>query len=264
MQIEKQLNMIPKIIHYCWLSGDEFPELIKTCIESWKIKLPDYEFVLWDTKKFPLENNIWVKQAFETKKYAFAADYIRLYAINKYGGIYLDTDIEVIKSFNPLLHLPYFFGSEGDGIIEAGVFGAEKGCDWINHCLSYYEDKAFINDDGSYNTLTLPRIMMKKIQEKHSIEELDYSNTENPSFSYTSNKLFMFPKDFFCAKNHGTGIIEKTSNTYCIHHFAMSWIPKQVTFLPNLKRKLMRYFGVKTINKIIVFLRLRELRNNKE
>ncbi len=252
--------MIPKIIHYCWLSDDEFPELIKSCVDSWKEKLPDYEFVLWDTKKFPLENNIWVKQAFESKKYAFAADYIRLHAVYNYGGIYLDTDIEVIKSFNSLLHLPYFFGSEGDGIIEAGVFGAERECNWVSDCLSYYEGKKFINDDGSYNTLTLPRIMMKKIQEKHIIKELDYSETVNPSFSCNSNKLFMFPKDFFCAKNHGTGIIEKTKYTYCIHHFAMSWLPKKTTFLPNLKRKLMSFLGVNTVNCIITTLKLKEIR----
>ena len=89
--------MIPKIIHYCWLSRDEFPPLIKTCIDTWKEQLPDYEFILWDTNRFKLESNIWVQQAFDTKKYAFAADYIRLYAIYNFGGIYLDTDIEVLK-----------------------------------------------------------------------------------------------------------------------------------------------------------------------
>jgi len=253
--------MIPKIIHYCWLSGDEFPEIIKSCIDSWKVKLPDYEFILWDTKRFALEDNIWVKQAFESKKYAFAADYIRLHAVYNYGGIYLDTDVELIKSFNSLLHLPYFFGSEGDSIIEAGVFGAEKGCNWINDCLSYYNGKSFIKTNGSFDTLTLPRIMMKRIQENYSITELDYSQTITPSFSKSSNELFMFPKDFFCAKNHGTGIIEKTHNTFCIHHFAMSWLPKKTTFLPNLKRKIMSILGVNTVNNTISFLKLKEIRS---
>ncbi|TNJ46462.1 glycosyl transferase [Tamlana fucoidanivorans] len=251
--------MIPKIIHYCWLSDDEFPNLIRFCIESWKEKLPEYEFMLWDTNRFPVEDNIWVKQAFQAKKYAFASDYIRLYAVLKYGGIYLDTDVEVVKSFNSLLHLPYFFGSEGDGIIEAGVFGAKKDSNWVSKCLSYYENKSFIREDGSYDTLTLPRIMMKKMQENYRIKELGYSEAQNPNFSYLANELFMFPKDFFCAKNHGTGIIEKTKNTFCIHHFAMSWVPKRIAFLPNIKRKLMKLFGVNTINKIIVFLRLRKI-----
>jgi len=252
--------MIPKIIHYCWLSGDEFPDLIKKCIQTWKDKLPDYEFMLWDTNRFPLEDNIWVKQAFESKKYAFAADYIRLHAVNTYGGIYLDTDIEVIKSFNPLLHLPYFIGSEGQSIIEAGVFGAEKNAPWIKNCLSYYDNKSFIMEDGTFDTLTLPRIMMKKIQEQHHIIEMENPVISELSFKNDSKSLYMFPKDFFCAKNHGTGIIEKTDRTFSIHHFAMSWLPKKTTFLPNIKRKLMGIFGVNTITKLINVLGLKKFK----
>ncbi|TGV03952.1 glycosyltransferase family 32 protein [Flavivirga rizhaonensis] len=252
--------MIPKKIHYCWLSQDPFPELIANCFESWKKILPDYEFILWDTKRFPLESNQWVMKAFETKKYAFAADYIRLYAVHKYGGIYLDTDIEVLKSFDSLLHLPYFIGSEGDGIIEAGVFGAEKGTKWLEDCLAHYNNRNFIKDDGSFDTLTLPRIMMKKILEKHTIIEIDNPMINKISFESTKNELFMFPKDFFCAKNHGTGIIEKTERTFSIHHFAMSWLPKKTTFFPNIKRKLISVFGVRFIYKIIEVFRLRELK----
>ncbi|WP_299252427.1 glycosyltransferase family 32 protein [uncultured Aquimarina sp.] len=253
--------MIPKIIHFCWLSGDEYPDLIKKCVQTWQEKLPDYEFVLWDTKKFPIDDNDWVRQAFKTKKYAFAADYIRLYAVHKYGGIYLDTDIEVLKSFDSLLHLPYFFGSEGGGIIEAGVFGSEKNSDWIADCLIHYENRSFIKDDGSYDTLTLPRIMMENIQKNHTIIELENPKIENLSFSNSSNELYMFPKDFFCAKNHGTGIIEKTERTFSIHHFAMSWLPKKITFLPNVKRKMIGLFGVKTIATIIKVFKLKELKS---
>lgn len=124
--------MIPKIIHYCWLSGDPFPEKIQHCINSWRKVLPDYEFVLWDTKRFPLELSPWVKEAFKAKKYAFAADYIRVYAIYHYGGIYLDCDVEVIKRFDDLLHLPYFVGEEATGDrVEVAAFGAEKGTLWV-------------------------------------------------------------------------------------------------------------------------------------
>ncbi|WP_299216924.1 glycosyltransferase [uncultured Aquimarina sp.] len=253
--------MIPKIIHYCWLSGDKFPGLIEKCIATWKEKLPEYEFMLWDTNRFPLENNEWVRQAFETKKYAFAADYIRLHAVHKYGGIYLDTDIEVIKSYNSLLHLPYFVGSEGGGIIEAGVFGAEKGSKWIADCLKHYENRSFIKQDGSYDTLTLPRIMMGNIQKNHSIIEMVDPVPEELSYSKSDSELFMFPEDFFCAKNQGTGIIEKTSRTFSIHHFAMSWLPQKTTFLPNLKRKLIRVFGVKFVLGVIGFLRLKKIKS---
>ena len=252
--------MIPKIIHYCWLSGDEFPPLIKTCIDTWKEQLPDYEFILWDTNRFKLESNIWVQQAFDTKKYAFAADYIRLYAIYNFGGIYLDTDIEVLKSFNNLLERPYFTGAEGLGIIEAGVFGAEKNSPWVKQCLDYYDGKSFINTDGSYNTLTLPRIMMAQISKVRTIKEIHPDKVEILQQTNDNDILYMFPKDFFCAKNHGTGVIEKTENTYSIHHFAMSWISNKRTFLPNVKRKLMGFFGVRFINGFIHVFGLRKLK----
>ena len=118
--------MIPKIIHLCWLSGDKYPAKIAKCIASWKKNLPDYEIMLWDTKRFDLNSSNWVKQAFEAKKYAFAADYIRFYALYNYGGVYLDSDVEVLKSFNPLLDLPYFVGAVQPGTPEAAIMGAEK------------------------------------------------------------------------------------------------------------------------------------------
>lgn len=252
--------MIPKVIHYCWLSGDEFPPLIKKCIDTWKEQLPDYQFMLWDRNRFKLEESNWVKQAFETKKYAFAADYIRLYAVYHYGGIYLDTDIEVLKSFNNLLDRPYFVGSEGYGIIEAGIFGAEKHCDWVKESLDYYIGKSFIKPDGSFDTWTLPRIMMQQISQFKTFKEVFPENVTPSKQRDDSETIYMFPKDFFCAKNQGTGIIEKTDNTYCIHHFAMSWVPKKQLIIPSIKKRLMRVFGVKIINKLIRISGLYRLR----
>ncbi|MFD0836291.1 glycosyltransferase family 32 protein [Mariniflexile aquimaris] len=252
--------MIPKIIHFCWLSNDEFPPVIKKCMNTWKEILPDYEFMLWNTETFKLEDNIWAKQAFDSKKYAFAADYIRLYAVYNYGGIYLDTDIEVIKSFNDLLERPYIIGTEGLGIIEAGIFGAEKKCLWVKQCLDYYTGKTFINKDGTYNTLTLPRIMMAQISKVRTIKEIHPNNLTVSEHKKDNSILFMFPKDFFCAKDHGTGIIKKTDNTYSIHHFAMSWVPKKTTLFPNIKRKLISIFGVRIINGVITVLGLSKLK----
>lgn len=252
--------MIPKIIHYCWLSGDEFPPLIQKCIDTWKEKLPDYEFMLWDTKRFKLETNLWVKQAFETKKYAFAADYIRLYAVYNYGGIYLDTDVEVVKSFNDLLHRPYFACTEGLNIIEAGVFGAQKNNTWVKQSLDYYDGKSFIKEDGTFDMLPLPRIMMAQISKSKTFQ-VNHPNEVDASLQIKNeDTLYMFPEDFFCAKNHGTGVITKTEDTYSIHHFAMSWLPKKRTFLPNLKRKLMSFFGVRFINGFIQVFGLRKLK----
>ena len=165
--------MIPKQIHLCWLSGDPYPAKIEKCLASWKKFLPDYEVVLWDTKRFDLDAVPWVKQAFEAKKYAFAADYIRFYALYNYGGIYLDSDVEVLRSFDPLLDLPYFAGAETAGTIEAAVLGAEKGCDWIKQCLDYYEGRSFIREDGSYDIRMLPEIMQEQIPKLKHIMKVE-------------------------------------------------------------------------------------------
>ena len=157
--------MIPKIIHYCWLSNDSYPEDFKRCIDTWKEKLPDYEFILWNFERFDIKSSLWVKQAFENKKYVFAADYIRLYAIYNYGGIYMDMDIEVLKPFDDILDSPIMIAYENDEKtgIEAGCFGAEKGDELIEKCLSYYENRSFIKDDGSFDDLPLPKIIINFI-----------------------------------------------------------------------------------------------------
>ena len=171
--------MIPKIIHLCWLSGDSYPPKISKCLSTWKKFLPDYEVILWDTKRFNLNSSIWVRQAFEKKKYAFAADYIRFYALYHYGGIYLDSDVEVLKSFDDLLDLPYFIGAEKAQTPEAAIIGAEKGCDWIKLCLDYYKDRPFINEDGSLNIQTVPDIMIHQIEQVKSVRVLSLEDSLN-------------------------------------------------------------------------------------
>ncbi|QBO58363.1 glycosyltransferase family 32 protein [Chryseobacterium salivictor] len=247
--------MIPKIIHYCWLSNDPFPKDIAAFIASWQLKLPEYEFMLWDLSRDQIGENLWVQQSFEAKKYAFAADYIRIYALYEYGGIYLDTDVEVIKSFDDLLHLPYFAGTEGGNWIEAAVLGAEKSADWLKDILTYF-DKPFVNGDGSYAMVTLPQVMNSIIERKRQIIVADKKEIgENMDRNYQSH-FYLFEEDFFSPKNMGTGVIKKTNNTYAIHHFAMSWIPTNQKMLPNIKRALMKMFGVHNINAVIGFLRL--------
>jgi mannosyltransferase OCH1-like enzyme len=106
--------MIPKIIHYCWLSGDPIPQDYQNCMDTWKQILKGYEFVLWDSKRFDINSVLWVKQAFETGLYAFAADYIRLYAVYNCGGIYLDMDMEAVKPFDELLNADIMLAYEHD------------------------------------------------------------------------------------------------------------------------------------------------------
>ena len=158
--------MIPKIIHLCWMSGDPFPSDIQKCIDSWKRILPDYEIWLWDTKRFDLSTSVWVTEAYDKKKYAFCADYIRMYALFNYGGVYLDSDVEVLRSFNDLLTLPYFIGYESKQYFEAAVIGAEKGNPFIGDVLAYYKDRHFVKENGSLDIQIMPEVMMNVTNSK--------------------------------------------------------------------------------------------------
>lgn len=248
---------IPKIIHFCWLSSDDYPKDIQKYMQSWKNILTDYEFVHWNLNRDKIGENVWVKQAFEAKKYAFAADYIRIYALYKYGGIYLDTDVEVVKKFDDLLHLPYFAGTEGGKWIEAGVFGAEKGADWLKDILIYF-DKPFHKKDGVFDMITLPQIMNRIVEKKRMVVVAEKEKIiELININYHSH-FYLFPKEYFSPKDMGTGILEMTVETYAIHHFAMSWIPAKKKLIPNIKRTLMKVFGVENIYLIISIFGLKK------
>lgn len=168
--------------------------------------IPDYEFVKWDFTKFDKSSSAWVSEAFDNRKYAFACDYIRLYAVYNYGGIYLDMDMEVLKRFDDFLNQQYMLAYERESCkgIEAGCFGAEPHSEYIKRCLDYYTDRHFIKEDGSFDQLPLPQIMQAEL-DKMKI------NTEVKTW------------DYFTAKSYETGIISPTLNTYTIHHFAGSW-----------------------------------------
>lgn len=157
--------MIPKIIHYCWFSGDEYPPLIKKCIKSWKKRLPDYEIKLWDANSFDFDSVPYVKDALAHKKYAFVSDYIRLYALYNYGGIYLDSDVLVYKRFDDLHDLRFFTGVEyrsGEEIkywLEAAIMGSEPHNEDIRKCMLHYETKPFIRPDGHYEMTPAPDVI---------------------------------------------------------------------------------------------------------
>ena len=146
--------MIPKIIHYCWMSGEPFPDLIKDCIESWKNLLPDYKIVEWNKENFDVNMSIFTKEAFEEKKYAFVSDYVRLHALYNYGGIYLDSDIKVLKSFNDLLSNNAFSGFESKDRIGVWLIASEKNNPLIKEMLDCYNNKHFRKLDGTLDLTT--------------------------------------------------------------------------------------------------------------
>jgi len=250
--------LIPKIIHFCWLSGDPYPDLVRRCIQSWEDKLPDYEIFLWDMDRFDIHSVPWVEQACEAKKWAFAADYIRLYALYNYGGIYLDSDVEVLKSFDDLLERPCFFGREhtpdridASHIVEAATFGAEPKHPLIKKCLDYYEGRNFRINESAVDTTVLPHIMAKVLEEENVLKEL-------------------LPMDYFSPKNTRTQIIEATASTYSIHHFNGSWYSVAQKKHVEMRIKLCKVFGenigtfLSTIYAVLVNLRYNSLRETFE
>jgi mannosyltransferase OCH1-like enzyme len=211
--------MIPKKIHYVWF-GREIPPEIQNYIDNWKRKMPDYEIICWNAGNFDVSKYKWVEQAVNHKKWAFAADFIRFWAIYKYGGIYLDTDVEVVKSFDTLLHLPYFLGMEKTKqLIGSATFGAVPECAWVKDCLDYYEDRNFEIGQNIFDMEPVPNIMRKIFKKKYG-----FSRIKNPTeFNLDSKQIQLLPADYFSPKFWNTKTVNITENTYSIHHYEASW-----------------------------------------
>lgn len=212
--------MIPKVIHYCWFGGGEKPEIAKKCINSWKKRCPGYQIIEWN------ENNLdfskmpdYVLQAYEKKKWGFVPDYIRLWIIYNYGGIYLDTDVEVIRSFNALLELDGFAGFETEEYVALGLgFGATPRNKLICQLMNSYENISFLNQDGSLNLTPAPVLNTEIFLQNGLVP-----NGEEQ----TIGGICILPPDYLNPKNFLTGRIKKTKNTYSIHHFEASWLSKE-------------------------------------
>jgi len=205
--------MIPKIIHWCWFSK-EIPSEVQNYIDGWKKLMPDYKIIHWNADNFDIHSVKWVEQAVQAKKWAFAADYIRLWVVYNYGGIYLDSDVEVIKPFDDLLELPYFLCRERfpGNFIEPAIFGAQKECFWLKDCLDYYTNRNFVKNENEFDCLAMPAIVTHILQKKYGLEGI---------------KVFTY--DYFCPKHAISEEISITENTYSIHHFKSSWLQDKKT-----------------------------------
>ena len=207
--------MIPRIIHYCWFGRGEMPELAQRCIESWHKFMPDYEYKLWNEENFDVNVVPYTKEAYEARKFAFVTDYVRLWAMCNEGGIYMDTDVEILKPLDDLLHLSAFTGYEGSKTQPpvTGLMASAPHGEWVKEQLDDYDNAHFVKEDGSYdmttNTVRISKIMRSNgfVQDgKHSVYK----------------DLHVFPTDYFCPRQT-TGEFLLTENTYCDHHFMGTW-----------------------------------------
>ena len=213
------MTKIPKIIHYCWFGKGVMPELVERCIASWKKHMPDWEYRLWTEDNFEISKAPqYVQEAYEAKKYAFVSDYGRLWALEREGGVYLDTDVEVLRSFEPLLHDTAFLGLEESKALLPGtcVMGCMADCQWVRDMLSIYDNARFISEDGTMDLTTNVQRMgecmiIGGLQHKRQLQYL-------PQWG-----LRIYTHDYFSPIT-STRVMRKTKNTYSIHHFAGSWI----------------------------------------
>lgn len=207
--------MVPKIIHYCWFGGKKLPELEQKCFESWKKHLPDYEIILWDESNSDLHSCEYVQQAYEQKKYAFVSDYIRIKALHEYGGIYLDTDVEVLKSFNHILGAKGFLGFENRTTVGTAVMACEKGSEFTKKMLDYYHTHSFIDKYGNQN-LTTNVTVLNSIFESMGLERINKPQIVNDMVIY--QREVFFPK-----KVSDTEFMYST-DTIAIHRMNGSWL----------------------------------------
>lgn len=229
-----------KTIHYCWFGKNPKPELILKCMKSWKKYCPDYEIIEWNEENFDINCCDYVREAYEAKKWAFVSDYCRFWVLYHHGGIYLDTDVELIKSLDNLDRT--FVGFETIKGVNSGlVRGAEKGDMICRKMLESYHNDHFRNNDESLNLMTVC------VRETNILCSLGMKLNNKIQ---KVEKTTIYPSDYFNPINHRTSKLELTSNTVSIHHYAASWVDNKTKLKSKIYSTIYRLFGVNFVEKI--------------
>ena len=221
--------MIPKKIHYCWFGGSELPPKAQACIASWKTHCPDYEIVRWDESNSPLAACLYVRQAYEAKKWAFVSDYVRLHALCQQGGIYLDTDVELLGSLDPFLEQPAFLGFESPESVATCVMGACQEHPVFREIMALYETICFLKDDNSFDQTTNVARITTFLCEKGMRSDGSRQNVCG---------IGIYPADYFSPKSLETGKITLSGNSCAIHYFDASWMTSRQRFHTRLAQWL--------------------------
>ncbi len=223
--------MIPKIIHYIWFGDKPLDNVAKKCLKSWKKYCPDYKLILWNEKNFDVNMFQYTKEAFLTKSWAFLSDVVRLYALVNYGGVYMDTDVQITKPIDDFLDKRAFSGFEDQKNIPTGIMACEKGFPLFEKLLNDYKSRSLIRKDGSIDRTTNVQTITKTL--------LQYGFVPNNQYQVIEG-FELFPNDYFCPKDHNTLKICKTQNTHTIHHFNASWCTKKERFIRKIGPKWTR------------------------
>ena len=242
------MSKIPKIIHYCWVGGNPKPQSVLYCIESWKKYCPDYQIMEWNETNYDFTKNEYMHQAYEAKKWGFVPDYARLDIVYEHGGIYLDTDVEMVRSFDELLEHESFFGFEntGDGefFVNCGHgFGATPHSEIVRQARDLYDQLTFQNADGTLNLLASPY---------YTTQSLRQFGLKQENVDQQIDGAAVFASDMLCPKNFRTGKIHRTSRTVSIHHFTASWVDEKIKKEAAHQQKIRNLFGTRLGGYVLV------------
>lgn len=243
------MDNIPKKIHYCWFGGNPLPGSAIRCIESWRKFFPDYEIIEWNERNFDVNAVPYTRQAYEAKKYAFVSDYARFKILYEQGGLYFDTDVEVIKPFDDILCRGAFMGMEltapQSGAVNPGLgLGVAPGLGLLKELIDGYATRRFINPDGTYDTTTIVTyttdlLIQKGLQSTNDIQIVD--------------GVTIYPKEYFNPLNDNTGKLDITANTHSIHWYSKTWLevsPLRMK-ISQLSHRYLGYRLSKTIRQLL-------------
>ena len=222
--------MIPKIIHYCWFGRGVMPELAQKCIASWHRYLPEYEYRLWNEDTFDVSSVSYVREAYEARKFAFVTDYVRLWALEKFGGVYMDTDVQIFKNIDRFLYDEAFTCFENATMIPTALMACAKGNDWMKALLEDYEERFFIDVHGNMDFTTNVTAITNR--------SLKMGFVPNAQEQVFGPGVHIYTKDYFCPIDTYSNNDCFTDNTYAAHLYNGSWTSPTRRFLSKIKKRL--------------------------
>jgi len=245
--------MIPKKIHYVWVGGNPFPNAFQKYVETWQKFCPDYEIIRWDESNFDINQNRFCKEAYDSKKWAFVADYMRIKILYDHGGIYLDSDAEVVQNLDRFLDEKTITGFEGL-FVGACLIGAENGSIWLEKCLEVYENKKFILENGELDLESNVKLFTEVTKKMYPDLKLDGSFQKFSAFT-------LYPNEYFSPIEYDRK--KPNPNTYTIHHFAGTWLPRK-KFSTKIKFFIKKVIGAERASKIVMKNRKKELEKEED
>lgn len=224
--------MIPKTIHYCWFGRGKKPKLAQQCIESWRRYCPDYTIIEWNEDNFDINRNGYLRRCYQNKQWAFLSDYVRLVVVYEHGGIYFDTDVEVIRPFDDLLDACAFFGFENNDYVATGLgFGAEPNHIAVRNMLNEYIDLL----DGKHDVVKCPQLNTQGL--------LSLGLKQNGQYQVLRDNTIIYPTEYFNPLDDATGVLKLTENTHSINRYGKSWMSTSTRVRSRMTRPLHRIFG---------------------